>query len=99
MIGSTQVSLLPLFKKGFLDDWVQIQTKSKWGGHEAAGEVHLTFEFSAPAGIAYPQHRPQMDSFDESKRVNNSKAKAEQAKAERLVNKVEANIGRIQDGQ
>lgn len=82
LIGSTEVSLLPIFKKGYLDDWVPIHTKSKWGGHEAAGEVHLTLEFSAPEGIAYPQHRPQMDSFDESKRVNNSKAKAEQAAAE-----------------
>ena len=39
------------------------------------------------------------DASDLPKVELSGKAKAEQAKAERLVNKVEANIGRIQDGQ
>ena len=39
------------------------------------------------------------DTSDLPKVELTGKAKAEQAKAERLVNKVEANIGRIQDGQ
>ena len=39
------------------------------------------------------------DASDLPKVALSGKAKAEQAKAERLVNKVEADIGRIQDGQ
>lgn len=82
LVGATTLSLLPIFKKGFMDEWVPIHTKSKWGGNEAAGEIHVKLEFVGPEGTAFPQHRPNMDSFDESSRVNNSRAKAEAAAKE-----------------
>jgi Ca2+-dependent lipid-binding protein len=86
LIGKTEMSLLPIFKKGFVDDWVPIHAKSKWGGNESAGELHLIFEFVGPPGVAYPQHQPTMDSFDDSERVNvvrkRQKEEAAKAKAE-----------------
>lgn len=32
--------------------------------------MHLVFDFWGPSGIAYPQHQPSVDSYDERGRVN-----------------------------
>eukprot|EP00935_MAST-01C_sp_MAST-1C-sp1_P002790 g2790.t1 len=94
LIGKSEVSLLPIFKKGFVDEWVPIHAKSKWGGNESAGELHLIFEFVGPPGVAYPQHQPTMDSFDDSERVNvvrkRQKDAADQAKKEAEEEKMRA---------
>lgn len=73
LIGKTSVSLLPVFKRGMIDNWVTIKTKNEWGPPKDAGEIHLTFEFTGPSGIAYPQHQPSVDSFDETERIHKLK--------------------------
>lgn len=65
-----QVSLLPVFKKGFADQWIPIGTRDKWGKKVAAGELHIEFDFVAPPGVAFPQRRPDIDCFDDSERVD-----------------------------
>jgi hypothetical protein len=64
------VSLLPVFKKGFADQWIPIGTRDKWGKKVAAGELHIEFDFVAPPGVAFPQRRPDIDCFDDSERVD-----------------------------
>lgn len=70
LIGRAAVSLLPVFKKGFADQWIPIGTRDKWGKKVAAGELHIEFDFVAPPGVAFPQRRPDIDCFDDSERVD-----------------------------
>ncbi|CAN0284391.1 unnamed protein product, partial [Hapterophycus canaliculatus] len=70
LIGTAQCSLLPVFKRGTLDTWIQLTTSSGPGPPKAAGEIHCAFSFDGPLGVAYPQHQPGVDSFDDSLRVN-----------------------------
>ena len=37
---------------------------------EESGEIHLVFDFQGPAGVAYPQYQPNVDSYDERNRIN-----------------------------
>ena len=82
LIGKTSVSLLPVFKRGMIDNWVTIKTKSEWGPPKDAGELHIKFEFTGPSGIAYPQHQPSVDSFDETERVHTLKKEIAQLETE-----------------
>ena len=66
VIGKAALSLLPVFKNGFADQWVPIGTRNKWGRAESCGEIHLEFDFKGPPGVAYPQLRPDIDTFDDS---------------------------------
>lgn len=50
--------------------WIQLTTSSGPGPTKPAGEIHCTFNFEGPLGVAYPQHQPGVDSFDDSLRVN-----------------------------
>eukprot|EP00903_Cladosiphon_okamuranus_P006779 g6608.t1 len=70
LIGSAQFSLLPVFKRGTLDTWIQLTTSSGPGPPKPAGEIHCVFSFEGPLGVAYPQHQPGVDSFDDSLREN-----------------------------
>jgi len=104
LIGKTEVSLLPIFKHGLVDNWIPIHAKSKWGGNEAAGELHLIFEFAGPPGVAYPQHQPTMDSFDDSQRKNKSgveraeKEKKDREDAAEAARKAAEDVGGIPQG-
>ena len=80
LIGRAAVSLLPVFKNGFADQWVPIGARDKWGKRIAAGELHLEFDFVAPPGIAYPQRRDDIDSFDDSERVDRERKAIQDAK-------------------
>ena len=80
LIGRAAVSLLPVFKNGYADQWVPIGARDKWGKRIAAGELHLEFDFVAPPGIAYPQRRDDIDSFDDSERVDRERKAIEDAK-------------------
>ncbi len=55
---------------GTLDTWIQLNTSSGPGPPKPAGEIHCIFSFEGPSGVAYPQHQPGVDSFDDSLRVN-----------------------------
>jgi hypothetical protein len=93
IIGKTEVSLLPIFKTGYQDDVIPIHSRSKWGGHEHAGDLTLVFEFEGPHLVPYPQHRPNMDSFDDSKRVN-KKQEADKRLIEQAKRKADENAKR-----
>ncbi|CAM9794213.1 unnamed protein product [Chrysoparadoxa australica] len=69
-IGSTTFSLLPVFKRGRADGWIQLNHQGNWGAPKAAGEINVLFEFVGPPGLAFPQHQPGVDAFDDSQRVN-----------------------------
>ena len=73
LIGRAAVSLLPVFKKGFADQWIPIGTRDKWGKKVAAGELHIEFDFVAPPNFSFPQRRPDIDSFDHTERVDREK--------------------------
>jgi Ca2+-dependent lipid-binding protein len=45
LIGSAKVSLLPVFKKGRFDGWVEISAMMSYGAPRPAGELHLVLEF------------------------------------------------------
>ncbi|TMW66507.1 hypothetical protein Poli38472_004272 [Pythium oligandrum] len=68
LIGSTTVSLLPIFRYGYVDDWLNLWIKGKFGNKDPAGQLHLEMSFVGPAGIAYPQHQIGMDKFTEKER-------------------------------
>lgn len=68
LIGAATVSLLPVFRYGFLDSWFNLWVKGKFGNKEPAGQLHLEMSFEAPPGVAYPQHQVGMDRFTEKER-------------------------------
>jgi hypothetical protein len=67
-------SLLPVFKRGKTDTWLELRTAESSSSSStvsrSAGEVRLVLEFEGPPGVAYPQQRPGVDTFDDSARVN-----------------------------
>lgn len=68
LIGKCSVSLLEVFKRGWLEEWVPVQIRSKWGRLEERGQLKVTIDFEAPPGIKYPQLRDGMDAYDDSER-------------------------------
>jgi hypothetical protein len=68
LIGSANVSLLPLFRYGYLDDWLNLWIKGKFESKDNAGQIHLEMTFTGPSGVFYPQHQVGMDRFDEKER-------------------------------
>lgn len=68
LIGATTVSLLPVFRYGYVDSWFNLWVKGKFGNKEPAGQLHLEMSFEAPSGVAYPQHQVGMDRFTEKER-------------------------------
>jgi hypothetical protein len=67
-------SLLPVFKRGKTDTWLELRTAESSSSSStvsrSAGEVRLVLEFEGPPGVAYPQQRPGVVTFDDSARVN-----------------------------
>ncbi|CAK4631708.1 hypothetical protein LEN26_014820 [Aphanomyces euteiches] len=74
LIGEMHLSLLPIFRYGFLDEWYPLQFKGKFGSMQKAGELHLELAFVGPDGIGFPQHQPGMDTFDHRERVTKATA-------------------------
>lgn len=68
LIGAATVSLLPTYRYGYVDSWLNLWVKGKFGNKDPAGQLHLEVSFEAPAGIAYPQHQVGMDRFTEKER-------------------------------
>ncbi|CAN0447276.1 unnamed protein product, partial [Ascophyllum nodosum] len=69
-VGGAQCSLLPAFKRGTMDTWVQLTVSNGSDPPKQAGEIHCVFSFVGPPGVAYPQHQSSVNSFDELLRVN-----------------------------
>eukprot|EP00945_MAST-04E_sp_MAST-4E-sp1_P005999 g5999.t1 len=83
VIGKSAISLLPVYKNGFADQWVPLGIKDKWGKRIGAGEIHVEFDFVGVPGVAYPQRRPEIDSFDDSnRRDREAEAKKEKLEAD-----------------
>ncbi|OQR93545.1 calmodulin-like protein [Achlya hypogyna] len=74
LIGELNLSLLPIFRYGYLDEWYQLKIKGKYGAVEKAGELHFELSFVAPDGVAYPQHQVGMDAFDHKERLTKETA-------------------------
>lgn len=92
LLGSAQVSLLPTFKSGLQNFWVTLKTKKEGGGIRESGDVNLILSFKSPPNVAYPQHRPGVDAFDDSLRIGGAVGEAKQIAA----SKTSANVDQPQ---
>jgi len=68
LLGTVQVALLTVFRSGKTEMWVRLKQNKANGGIKEVGEVFVALEFVGPSGIAYPQLRPEVDSFDDTVR-------------------------------
>ncbi|DBA04666.1 TPA: hypothetical protein N0F65_012249 [Lagenidium giganteum] len=85
LIGSATVSLLPLFRYGYVDDWLNLWVKGKFGNKDPAGQLHLEMSFEGPPGVAYPQHQVGMDRFtDKERRMKDGAMVVRQPTAEEM---------------
>jgi len=90
VLGKANVSLLPVFKKGYVDAWVTLKAKDPTTKIiKEVGEVHIRLEFNGPHGIAYPQNQPSVDSFDDTNRIQVIQQNLKQAKEDTLATKEE----------
>ena len=69
LIGNGELSLLPAYKLGRVDTWLDLEFKNDFGSVIDAGQICLSLTFKAADGIAYPQRQVSMVSFDERQRV------------------------------
>jgi len=69
LIGTAQLSLLAVFKGGVQNVWVTLKQDKPQGGVRECGDVNINLVFTGPPAIAYPQYRPNMESFDDALRV------------------------------
>jgi len=68
-LGTAQISLLNVFRSGKMESWISLKQKKTNGGVKEVGCIFVRMEFLGPPGIAYPQYRPEMDSFDDQLRI------------------------------
>ncbi|KAF4320248.1 hypothetical protein BBO99_00005818 [Phytophthora kernoviae] len=68
LIGAASLSLLPIFRYGYADDWLKLWIKDRFGNKDPAGMLHLEMSFEGPGGVAFPQHQVGMDRFTEKER-------------------------------
>mmetsp|Transcript_16218 Transcript_16218/g.22145 ORF Transcript_16218/g.22145 Transcript_16218/m.22145 type:complete len:1209 (-) Transcript_16218:67-3693(-) len=77
-LGGAQISLLSVFRTGSAEFWTTLKQKKANGGVKEVGDVLLKFNFVGPMGVAFPQFRPEVDSFDDTLRKIPGKAVAEE---------------------
>lgn len=58
--------------------WTTLKQKKSSGGIVEAGDIFMSFEFTGPVGISYPQLRPEVDSFDDTYRKATEKKREEE---------------------
>ncbi|CAM9099586.1 unnamed protein product, partial [Discosporangium mesarthrocarpum] len=92
LIGSAQYSLLPIFKRGVMDTWIELHSPTASGPKTLAGEIHCKVTFEGPHGVAYPQHQTGVDCFDNSQHVN-LKGYLEEEAAEGKEGEVDEELG------
>lgn len=56
--------------EGTMDTWIELTASQGSGTPKHAGDIHCMFSFVGPPGLAYPQHRPDVESFDDALRLN-----------------------------
>ena len=69
LIGFCDISLIPVYKFGRIDTWLDLKFTNEFGTTIDAGHVNVSMIFKGPDGIAYPQRQPEMASFDEKSRI------------------------------
>lgn len=74
LIGTAQLSLLAVFKGGVQNVWITLKQDKPQGGVRECGDVNINLKFTGPPAIAYPQYRPNMESFDDALRTGQSEA-------------------------
>lgn len=72
-LGSVQVSLLNVYRNGHAEFWTSLRQKKANGGIKEAGDIFVQLAFTGPTGIAFPQLRPELDSFDDTLRKSPTK--------------------------
>ena len=68
LLGTAELSLLNVYRNGQTDTWVNLKQQKKNGGVLEIGILLVVLKFQAPPGIAYPQYRTEVDSFDDTVR-------------------------------
>eukprot|EP01035_Chromulina_nebulosa_P016954 gene16954-22446_t len=68
LLGYCEFSLLQVFRNGHIDFWIALKQNKAKGGFIEIGNVYIDCKFSGLSGIAYPQYRPDVDSFDDTVR-------------------------------
>lgn len=66
LLGTVQLSLLPVFRGGSQEYWTTLKQKKANGGVKEVGDLFVKLVFTGPMGVAYPQMRPEVDSFDDT---------------------------------
>ena len=69
VIGNYEISLLPVYKNGQIDTWIDLKFKNEFDTLIDGGQIHLSLKFYGDDRIKFPQHRPDLPSFDEKDRV------------------------------
>jgi Ca2+-binding EF-hand superfamily protein len=64
LIGFAEISLLNVFRNGVHELWTTLMQRKSNGGIREVGDIFLKLSFLGPVGIAYPQCRPEIDSYD-----------------------------------
>jgi Ca2+-binding EF-hand superfamily protein len=67
-LGMATISLLNVFRSGSMENWISLKQKKANGGIKEIGDVFVRMTFTGPVAIAYPQFRPEVDSFDDALR-------------------------------
>lgn len=85
LLGSIQISLLTVFRNGDTSQWWNMKQRKANGGVREGGDIFVHLKFHGQSGIAYPQLRPDVDSFDDTIRAPPSKPKIESLDDEVIV--------------
>lgn len=68
LLGFTQLSLLNVYRNGATEYWTTLKQKKANGGVKEVGDIFVRLGFTGPLGIAFPQYRPEVDSYDDALR-------------------------------
>ena len=71
LLGTAQISLLPVFKSGESNIWLTLLLRREGFGVKETGAINFQLRFSGPPNIAFPQYRHDIDSFDDTLRTLN----------------------------
>ena len=67
-IGSYDLSLLPVYKNGRTQTWLDLRFMNNYGTSIDGGKIQISMIFHGEDGIRFPQNRPEIASFDEKDR-------------------------------
>eukprot|EP00590_Aulacoseira_subarctica_P007769 CAMPEP_0172421870 /NCGR_PEP_ID=MMETSP1064-20121228/8099_1 /TAXON_ID=202472 /ORGANISM="Aulacoseira subarctica , Strain CCAP 1002/5" /LENGTH=781 /DNA_ID=CAMNT_0013162483 /DNA_START=135 /DNA_END=2476 /DNA_ORIENTATION=- len=70
LLGEAELSLLPVYKTGIIDTWVELKYKNEFGTTVNAGKIHLFLDFTGEHGTAFPQRQSTIASYDDKERLN-----------------------------